>query len=62
LQTTAVVGFITNNDKTAYREVVRALGVWRQENNLSLNVNRTKEMIMDLTSYGWGAVLSSLDK
>jgi hypothetical protein len=26
----------------------RALGVWCQENNLTLNVNKTKEMIMDL--------------
>ena len=32
---------------TAYREEVRALGVWCQENNLSLNVNKTKEMIVD---------------
>ena len=31
----------------AYREEVRALGVWCQENNLSLNVNKTKEMIID---------------
>ncbi|KAM9415774.1 uncharacterized protein ACWYII_024460 [Salvelinus alpinus] len=42
---TTVVGLITNNDETAYREEVRALGVWCQENNLSLN--KTKEMIMD---------------
>ena len=46
LQTT-VVGLITNNDETAYREEVRALGVWCQESNFSLNVNKTKEMIMD---------------
>ena len=39
---------ITNNDKTASREEVRALGVWCQENNLTLNVNKAKEMIMDL--------------
>ena len=44
---TTVVGLITNNDETAYREEVRALGVWCQENNLSLNVNKTKEMIVD---------------
>ena len=31
----------------AYREVVRALGVWCQENSLTLNVNKTKEMILD---------------
>ena len=44
---TTVVGLITN-DETAYREEVRALGVWCQENNLTLNVNKTKEMIIDL--------------
>ena len=44
---TTVVGLITNNDKTAYRDEVRALGMWCQENNHSLNVNKTKEMIVD---------------
>ena len=44
---TTIVCLITNNDETAYREEVRALGVWCQENNLSLNVNKTKEMIVD---------------
>uniref|UniRef100_A0A8C7H3V2 Reverse transcriptase domain-containing protein n=1 Tax=Oncorhynchus kisutch TaxID=8019 RepID=A0A8C7H3V2_ONCKI len=44
---TTVVGLITNNDETAYREEVRALGVWCQENNLTLNVNKTKEVIVD---------------
>jgi hypothetical protein len=38
---------ITNNDETANREEVRALEVWCQENNLSLNVSKTKEMIVD---------------
>ena len=38
---------ITNNDETAYREEVRALRVWCQEKNLTLNVNKTKEMIVD---------------
>jgi hypothetical protein len=37
-----VVGLITSNDETAYREEVRALGVWCQENNLTLNVTKTK--------------------
>ena len=32
---------------TAYREEVRDLAVWCQDNNLSLNVNKTKEMIVD---------------
>jgi gmma-aminobutyric acid receptor subunit gamma/cGMP-dependent protein kinase 2 len=38
------VGLIT---KMAYREEVRALGLWCKENNLTLNVNKTKEMIVD---------------
>ena len=44
---TTVVGLIINNDEAAYREEVRAHGVWCQENNLALNVNKTKMMIMD---------------
>ena len=44
---TRVVGLITKNDETAYREEVRAFRVWCQENNLTLNVNKTKEMIVD---------------
>ena len=42
---TTVVGLITNNDETAYREEVRALAEWCQENNL--NVNNTRELIVD---------------
>ena len=45
---TTVIGLIINNDETAYREEVRALDVWCQENNLSLNVNKTKELIVDI--------------
>ena len=44
---TTVVGLITDNDETAYREKVRDLAVWCQDNNLSLNVIKTKEMIVD---------------
>ena len=40
---TTVVGLIIKNDKTAYREVGRTLGVWY----LSPNVNNTKELIVD---------------
>jgi hypothetical protein len=43
---TTVVGLITDNDETAYREV-RYLTVWCKDNNLSLNVINTKEMIVD---------------
>jgi hypothetical protein len=42
-----VVGLITDNDETAYREEVRDLAGWCENNNLSLNVTKTKEMIVD---------------
>ena len=44
---TTVVGLIINNDKKEYRDEVRALAEWCQENSLSLNVNKTKELIVD---------------
>ena len=44
---TTVVALITDNEETAYREEVRDLAVWFQDNNLSLNVINTKEMIVD---------------
>ena len=42
-----VVGLITNKDETPYREEVRALAEWCQENNLFLNILKTKELIVD---------------
>jgi hypothetical protein len=44
---TTVVGQITNDDEPAYREEVRDLAVWCQDNNLSLNISKTKELIVD---------------
>ena len=44
---TTVVGLITNKDETTYREEVGALAEWCQENNLSLNVKKTKELFME---------------
>ena len=38
---------ITDNDETAYREEVRDLAMWCQNNNLSHNVAKTREMIVD---------------
>ena len=42
-----VVGLITDNDETAYSEEVRDLTMWCKDNNISLNVMKKKEMIMD---------------
>jgi hypothetical protein len=43
---TTVVGLITNNDEMAYREEVGPRTAW-QVNNLSLNVSKTNELIVD---------------
>ena len=50
-----VVGLITNNDETAYMEEVRALAEWCQESNLSLNINKMKEQIVDFRETAEGA-------
>ena len=42
-----MVGLITDKDKTVYREEVRDLAVWCQDYDLSLNVSKTKELIVD---------------
>ncbi len=39
---TTVIGLITDNDETAYREEVSTLTKWWQENHLSLNIDKTK--------------------
>ena len=43
---TTVVELITDNNETAYKEEVRDLTLWCKDNNLSLNVIKTK-MIVD---------------
>uniref|UniRef100_A0A669ERB8 Reverse transcriptase domain-containing protein n=1 Tax=Oreochromis niloticus TaxID=8128 RepID=A0A669ERB8_ORENI len=44
---TTIIGLITGNDETAYREEVMALYEWCLENNLTLNISKTREMIVD---------------
>jgi hypothetical protein len=44
---TTVVALINDKDETVYREEVRDLAVWCQDNNLSLNVSKTKELIVE---------------
>ena len=44
---TTVIGLITDGDETAYREEVRALSSWYQDNNLQLNLSKTTGMIVD---------------
>ena len=44
---TVVVGPITDNDERAYLQEVSDLTAWCQDNNLLLNVGKTKEMVVD---------------
>ncbi len=44
---TVVLGLIFNNDETAYLDEVERLTSWCQDNCLSLNVRKTKELIVD---------------
>ena len=44
---TTIVGLISGSDESVHREEVDTLTSWCQDNNLSLNVSKTKEMIVD---------------
>ncbi len=44
---TVVLGLISNNDETAYLDEVERLTLWCQDNCLSLNVSKTKKLIVD---------------
>ena len=43
---TTVIGLITNSDESEYRDQVNKLISWCNDNNLELNVNKTKERIV----------------
>ncbi|KAK3511970.1 hypothetical protein QTP70_027663 [Hemibagrus guttatus] len=42
------VCLIRKNNESAYREEVQQLTAWCNANNLTLNVDKTKEMVVDL--------------
>ncbi len=44
---TVVLGLISNNDETAYLDEVERLTSWCQDSCLSLNMSKTKELIVD---------------
>ncbi len=44
---TTVIGLITDNDEMAYREEVSTLIKSCQENHLSLNIDKTNELVVD---------------
>ncbi len=42
-----MVGLISNRDEANYRSEVSRLAGWCRDNNLSLNVEKTKEIVVD---------------
>lgn len=50
---TAVMRLIRGKDEVAYREEVQQLMNWYKTNSLSLNVEKTKEMVVDFKSDVW---------
>jgi hypothetical protein len=44
---TTLEGLIKNSDETAYRSEVQHMVTWCQDNDLELNVTKTKELIID---------------
>ncbi len=44
---TTVVGLNTDGDESAYREEVHTLTNWCHNNNLSLNISKTKKLVVD---------------
>eukprot|EP00061_Rhincodon_typus_P001222 g14073.t1 len=49
---TAVVGWISNNNKSEYRKEREGLVMWNNENNLPLNVGKTNKLIIDFRKKG----------
>ena len=45
---TTVIGCITGRGEVAYRREVAGLVSWCEDNNLTLNTDKTKEMIVDM--------------
>ncbi|KAK3538420.1 hypothetical protein QTP86_001767 [Hemibagrus guttatus] len=62
-----MVGLISKNDESAYREEVQHLTAWCKANSLSLNVDKTKEMVVDFRraqteSLSWSLNITSITK
>lgn len=46
-----MVGCIYDGDETAYRAEVKDLSRWCSDNNLTLNILKTKELILDFRKH-----------
>lgn len=49
---TTVVGLMTDNDESPYRKEVEQLAVWCRSRNLTINVDKTKEMLINFKKSG----------
>eukprot|EP00061_Rhincodon_typus_P016400 g44596.t1 len=49
---TTIVGRICNNDESNYIREIEGLVTWCNENNLSLNISKTKELVIDFRKKG----------
>ncbi len=56
---TVVLGLISNNDETAYLDEVERLTSWCQDNCLSLNMSKTKELIVDFRKRTYSPLMIS---
>ncbi len=59
---TTVIGLITDNDEMAYREEVSTLTKWCQKNHLSLNIDKTKALVVDYRRQSREHTPISIDK
>eukprot|EP00061_Rhincodon_typus_P017854 g46745.t1 len=49
---TTILGWISNNDKLKYRREIEGFVTWCNENNLSLNISKIKELIANFSKAG----------
>ncbi len=59
---TTVIGLITENDETAYREEVSTLTKSCQEKHLSLNIDKNKELVGDFRRQSREHTHTTIDK
>ena len=56
---TTIMSLIIDNGDMIYREMVKALAKWCMDNNLSLNISKTKEMVMNSMTWQGGGLRTS---
>ncbi len=59
---TTGIGLIIDNDEMAYREEVSTLTKWCQEKHLSLNIDKTKELVVDFWRQSREHIPITIDK